>query len=354
MAVLFLLFLAGSNASCPSICFGSPCDNPCYISCGISCTDTCSPSCLLSMLNDSMCQDSCNTPACSFDMGDCRSRRSLTLISLANTTLLQEASIVSPYNYGKVAGVGLGVFLTVMALIAGVLLCVIGTATPVFFIFLLLGILVPLITFLIVGLAPLHKDQAVQTDTRTDTYITARILFLITMVVFALIGTFKVFEYYLGINIRAKGVNSNINSTNTNALAPVAEGDPNGLIPPHPQSPGLESQNPLVAGRNPVLDPQNPLIAGRNPAAESLNPLIAGRNPVFDPQNPLIAGRNLVHDPQNPLIAGRNPAAESLNPLIAGRNPVFDPQNPLIPGRNPMPGGQNPPPGTNPLAPLPK
>ena len=139
------------------------------------------------------------------DYPDYFPRKLLTNITIANTSLIEASTSVAPYNYGLVAGVGLGVFLTCMMIIFGIILCVIGTATPVFFVFLFLGILIPLITFLIVALAPLHKNQTVKTDTRTDPFVAARIVFLIFMVLFSLVSLMKLVEYYLGVNLKAKG-----------------------------------------------------------------------------------------------------------------------------------------------------
>lgn len=42
-----------------------------------------------------------------------------------------EKEDIEPDNYGKVAGVGLGVFLVIIAIIIGIILCVIGMATPI-------------------------------------------------------------------------------------------------------------------------------------------------------------------------------------------------------------------------------
>lgn len=258
MAGFFVLLLSTIAAFCPNECFGENCNSPCYSLCLISCEDFCSENCLFSMINDGTCQTACNKETCGFDGADCKKkRRGLTSIEIANTTLIAESAVIAEDNYGKIAGVGLGVFLTIIAIIIGVILCIIGMATPVFFIFLLIGLLLPIITFLIVALAPLHKDQTVKKDTRTDDYITARILLLITMIVFALIAFFKVFEYYLGINLKAKGVNSNIVSTNPSAVLAPASGN-NGENGDPPENP---PQNPLLGPQGPS-PPPNPFLSG--------------------------------------------------------------------------------------------
>jgi F0F1-type ATP synthase assembly protein I len=214
---------------------------------------------------------------------------------LTNTSEIEANLEVAEKNYGKVAGVGLGVFLTIMAMIFGIILCVIGTATPVFFVFMFLGILIPLITFLIVALAPLHKDQEVKKDTRTDSYVAARILFLIAMILFALLAIFKIFEYYIGINLKAKGVNSNISS--------ISSADMIAQIP---------SENP-PQGTN-QADPSNPL----NPLGSGLGP---GYVPIQEdpPEYNPFASRNRPKEPtEHPLAPLRNPEG---NPFL-GRNPL--------------------------------
>lgn len=118
------------------------------------------------------------------------------------------------------AGVGLGVFLTIIALIIGILVCIIGTATPCFLIMFILGILIPLITFLVVALAPLHSDNEEKTDRRIDNFIIARIIFLVIMVLSGLLSIMSVINFYFGINLKTRRVDSRITGA---ALADLLE-----------------------------------------------------------------------------------------------------------------------------------
>lgn len=295
MAAWFLLLRIFASAQCPETCLGQECKEICYKYCSSQCTDECAPGCKYNMIGDGLCQPECNSISCSFDLNDCQSRILKTSITMTNASEIEANLEVAEKNYGKVAGVGLGVFLTIMAMIFGVILCVIGTATPVFFVFMLLGILIPLITFIIVAFAPLHKDQEIKKDTRTDSYVAARILFLITMIIFALVAIFKIFEYYIGINLKAKGVNSNISS--------ISSADMIAQIP---------SENPPI-GTN-QADPSNPT----NPS----NPLGSGQYvPIQEdpPEYNPFASRSRPKEPtEHPLAPLRNPAG---NPFL-GRNPL--------------------------------
>ena len=246
------------------------------------------------MIGDGICQDTCNNAICLYDLHDCNAKRTLTIVSVTNTTLIQETTAVKPDNYGTIAGVGLGVFLTIIAMIIGIILCVIGAASPVFFVFLLLGILVPLITFLIVALAPLHKNQQAATDTRTDTYITARILFLITVIIFSLIALAKIFEYNLGINLRAKGVNSNIPQITSIDVLKPPQANP-------PVNDEHNAQNPLLAPQEQPLGPQNQPLGLQNQPLGPHNPLLGPQNQPLG-HNPLLPGPNQQFDPHNPFL----------------------------------------------------
>jgi len=247
------------------------------------------------MINDSICQPACQVEPCGYDAQDCHTRKLYTTITVSNSSDLEEDNEVEEKNYGKVAGVGLGVFLTIMMMLVGIVICVIGAATPIFFVFLLLGILIPLITFLIVAFAPLHKDQEEKADTRTDDFFPARLLFLIFIVIFAVFAVIKLFEYYVGINLKAKGVNSNISK--------ISSAD---LVAP------IDSQGPVGYGDNPLAGPQGgdrDLLSG----GPNLNPLAGeGRNPLGGNRNPL-AG-----DSRNPLMGApeEHPLAPPSNPLL--------------------------------------
>ncbi|OMJ92850.1 hypothetical protein SteCoe_4299 [Stentor coeruleus] len=302
MAAWFLLLKIFVSAQCPEKCLGQECEEGCLEYCSYECIEECAPGCKYNMLSDGICQPECNNQSCNFDFHDCYPRILNTVITLTNSSEIEANLEVAEKNYGKVAGIGLGVFLTIMAMVFGVILCVIGTATPVFFVFMLLGILIPLITFIIVAFAPLHKDQKIKKDTRTDSYVSARILFLITMIVFSLVAIFKIFEYYIGINLKAKGVNSNISSiSSADMIAQVPSENP-------PQGPNKD-------------DPTNPA----NPAnpAQSANPL--GSRPGYMPiqENPPdynpFAPRNRIGEPEeHPLAPIRGQAG---NPFL-GRNPL--------------------------------
>lgn len=287
MAVLFVLIPLISQASCPLDCLGQDCSSACYSICGLSCADECSSNCFYYMINDSICQSECQVEQCGFDSQDCHLRKLYTTITIANSSYLEEDNQVAEKNYGKVAGVGLGVFLTIMMMIVGIIICVIGAATPIFFVFLLIGILIPLITFLIVAFAPLHKDQEEKADTRTDGFFPARLLFLISIVIFAVFAVIKLFEYYVGINLKAKGVNSNISKiSSADLVAPI-----DSQVPPD------FNDNPLAGpqgnfDRNPFAGSQPNPLAGDywNPLGGNRNPLIGApeEHPLAPPSNPLL------------------------------------------------------------------
>ena len=251
------------------------------------------------MIGDSTCQNECQVESCGFDAADCSTRMLYTTVNITNSSLIDQNTEIEEKNYGKVAGVGLGVFLTIIAMILGILICVIGTATPVFFVFLLIGILIPLITFLIVAFAPLHKDQEEKADTRTDGYFPARVIFLIFISLFAVLAIIKLFEYYVGINLKAKGVNSNISVISSADLAAPDGSQPDGA-----------GANPLAGNLNPVGDGNN-----------ALNPLQA----LPSRQNPLGTTGNEGQG-ANPLLGGR--AGGSANPLL-GYGPSEHPLAPL-------------------------
>jgi LNR domain len=242
-------------------CIGKKCGDICYSQSGISCEYECSPGCKIYMIGDLICQENCMNELCLYDVHDCR-RALNTTVTIANTSAIEANSVIAPYNYGKVAGVGLGIFLTIIAIILGLILCVIGTATPIFLVCCLIGILIPLITFLIVALGPLHKNQVANKDTRTDKFVAARVIFLICMIIFAIFSIIKNFEYYLGINLKAKGVNSNIPDANL----------PNSVS----QTENNQAENQL----NPLEPPSDPL---NKPEDVPLNPMISS--------NPLLASR---------------------------------------------------------------
>jgi heme/copper-type cytochrome/quinol oxidase subunit 4 len=235
-----------------------------------------------------------------------------TTVNITNSSLIEEKSKVETKNYGKIAGVGLGVFLTIMAMILGVILCIIGTATPAFFVFLLIGILIPLITFLIVAFAPLNKDQEEKADTRTDDFFAARVIFLLVITIFALLAIVKLFEYYVGINLKAKGVNSNTSAiSSADLIAPDANGQNNPANPLNPLNPlaGNQNMNPLIDGNNPLAG-NNPLNRN-NPLVNQANPLAAGNE--RNNGNPLL-GDARDNRPFNPLL-GAGPAEHPLAPL---------------------------------------
>lgn len=295
MALLLFHLLQLVQSSCPSDCLGKHCLEPCYLVCGITCTSECSAGCKYSMIDDSTCQEKCQVESCGYDSKDCQGRNLYTTVTITNSSLIDQTTEVEEKNYGKVAGVGLGVFLTIMAMILGIIICVIGTATPVFFVFLLIGILIPLITFLIVAFAPLHKDQEEKADTRTDSYFPARVIFLIFISLFAVLAIIKLFEYYVGINLKAKGVNSNISVISSADLAA-----------PDGSQPGGAAANPLAGNLNPVNDGNNPL----NP----LLPLASRQNPLRSASNEGQAANPLVAGSANPLL-GYGPSEHPLAPL---------------------------------------
>ena len=298
MAVFLILLLYQTKALCPDDCLGKLCNDSCYSACKISCEDECSPGCPFSFISNNICDQECMNELCRFDLNDCESRV-LTTVSIANSTQIAEKTVVVLDNYGKIAGVGLGVFLIIIGLILGVLLCIIGTSTPVFFVFLIIGILIPLITFFIVAFAPLHKDQAVKTDKRTDTFVAARIVFLIFMILFALLSLLKVVEYYLGINLKAKGVNSNISAITSSDIT-GSNVNASGNIELNPLSSGGLAQ-PLPNPQNSSLNPvnANPLLPMQNPQP---NPLVGQLNNPLNPQ---------INQPQNLLLNRGNPLSSN-------------------------------------------
>lgn len=67
-----------------------------------------------------------------------------------------------------------------------------------------------MIIFLIVGLAPTHKDVEEDDDDRTDDYIAPRIIFLIIIMLSALLSVLKITDFYFGVNLQARRVESKI------------------------------------------------------------------------------------------------------------------------------------------------
>jgi len=113
-------------------------------------------------------------------------------------------------NAGLVVGVGVGVFFIIMFMIIGFFMCIIGLATNIWMVCFIMGIALPLIVFLIVAYAPKHKDVEEEDDDRTDDYVVPRIIFLIVILVSALLSVFKITDFYFGVNLAARRVESKV------------------------------------------------------------------------------------------------------------------------------------------------
>lgn len=176
------------------------------------CIDLCSSSgCDSTNLGDGICDTECNNSLCKYDSGDCTPLRYFsTVYTLTSTT--EEEEEYEPENFGKVGGLGLGVVLTIAAILVGVLLCIVGAATPYWIMFFIMGILIPVIVFLVVALAPTKRDVKDEDDDRTDDSIVPRYIILAMLVVSTLLGGLRIMEYYLAINVKARRVDSRINS----------------------------------------------------------------------------------------------------------------------------------------------
>ncbi|CAG9318243.1 unnamed protein product [Blepharisma stoltei] len=300
------VFSADCNTGCNSTMIG---DGTCNTECDVyacnwdngDCGSICSTSCLYTMVGDGVCQSYCNTEKCSYDLNDCTSCKNAgcTLSNLGNgvcnsncdiaicnydngecnkyviynqtyelVNYTQSETDVKEWNYGKVAGVGLGVFLTIVAIIVGVLVCIIGTATPCFLVMFILGILIPLITFLIVGLAPHHKNEEKNTDNRHDYYLAARIVFLVIMVVFGLFSCVSVVNFYFGVNLKTRRVDSRITGA---ALADLLEKKNE---PPQEGNDLQEGQMPQGDGleMQPVRDQSQLQYRSRGDAGQAYDP----------------------------------------------------------------------------------
>jgi len=212
------------------------CDNQaCEFDLG-DCVSKCqSRGCSTSMMGDGVCQTECNNQDCSFDKGDCYLRRltpTTYIIREKNTTETE----YEPDNYGRVAGVGLGVFLTILALFLGVLVCIIGAATPVFLVFLVIGVLLPVVTFIIVAFAPTKRDQEQKEDDRTDDYIIPRFIYLAIFILFALVAVVQVVNFFFGINLKTRRVDSTVKGAALADMDPFEEEpeepEPRSLPPP--------------------------------------------------------------------------------------------------------------------------
>ena len=117
---------------------------------------------------------------------------------------------ISEDNAGLVVGVGVGVFFIIMFMIIGFFMCIIGLATNIWLVCFIMGIALPLIVFLIVAYAPKHKDVEEEDDDRTDDYVVPRIIFLIVILISALLSVFKITDFYFGVNLAARRVESKV------------------------------------------------------------------------------------------------------------------------------------------------
>jgi hypothetical protein len=116
-------------------------------------------------------------------------------------------------NEGLVLGVGIGVFFVIFAMIVGFIMCVVGLATNIWMVCFIMGVTLPLVIFLIVAFAPKHKDVEEEDDDRTDEYIVPRVIVLIIIIVSALLAALQVLDFYFGVNLQARRVESKIEET---------------------------------------------------------------------------------------------------------------------------------------------
>ena len=146
---------------------------------------------------------------CDFDYPDCAVMpapfKTYTLRKLAD-----KDEEIEEDNEGLVVGVGIGVFFIILFMIVGFFMCVIGLATNIWIVCFIMGIALPLIVFLIVAFAPKHKDVEEEDDDRTDDYVVPRIIFLIVILVSALLSVFKITDFYFGVNLAARRVESKV------------------------------------------------------------------------------------------------------------------------------------------------
>ena len=151
----------------------------------------------------------CNISVCDFDYPDCAVMpapfKTYTLRKLKD-----KDEEIEEDNEGLVLGVGIGVFFVIFFMIIGFFMCVIGLATNIWMVCFIMGIALPLIVFLIVAFAPKHKDVEEEDDDRTDDYVVPRIIFLIVILVSALLSVFKITDFYFGVNLAARRVESKV------------------------------------------------------------------------------------------------------------------------------------------------
>jgi hypothetical protein len=104
--------------------------------------------------------------------------------------------------------VGIGVFFIIFGMIVGFFMCVIGLATNYWMVCFIAGCALPLIIFLIVGFAPKHKDVEEDDDDRTDDYVVPRLIVLIVIIASALFSAMQILDFYFGVNLTARRVES--------------------------------------------------------------------------------------------------------------------------------------------------
>ena len=225
---------------------------------------------------------------CRFDDGDCASLKlpgmQVTLKIVNQNAITEDVDEYEEENYGKVAGVGLGVFLTIIAMIIGVILCVIGMATPIWLVFFFIGLLLPIIVFLICAFAPTHREVDEKDDDRTDDYIVPRYLILSFIVIFATFALYKLIDFYLGLNVTSRKVDSRVTKVVAQdhieqvglesqrydqPSSVFREGDPYYGNAPNPLM-GEDPYRDQVYGQNPAQDPNNPMM-GNNYGSNRFN-----------------------------------------------------------------------------------
>jgi hypothetical protein len=227
------------NKKCEAACNNSDCNND-----EGDCIDLCSTSgCRSSKLGNGVCDKECNISVCEYDAGDC-TKLSFFSKEYNVTSTEDEEEEYEPDNFGKVGGVGLGVMLTIIACIVGVLLCIIGAATPYKLVFLIIGICIPLIVFLVVALAPTKKDVEDEKDDRSDKSMVPRYIILAMLIVASLIGALRLMEYYLGINVKARRVDSRINNGPAESDLLIENADSAQVTSPNNQKLEIEEEIP--------------------------------------------------------------------------------------------------------------
>ena len=127
------------------------------------------------------------------------------------TSLINCASEEEAYEAHTIGGMGEGTFAVMIAILVGVLLCILGLAFSSPGIFVFLGILLPLIVFIICISLPIGNDKEEKDESineHYDYYIFARYFYFIIMLI-VFIGLLFGFFLKWNITVIPQRVNSN-------------------------------------------------------------------------------------------------------------------------------------------------